>query len=279
MGDNIYLGDRNAVRTPMQWNSDRNAGFSSANPQRLYLPGHHRPRVPLPGGQRRGPAAEPDLAAVVDEAAHRPAPAPQGLRPRHARGPAPGQPQGVRLHPPLRGRAHPVRVQPLPPRAVRRARPVGVPRRDPDRAVRQHLRFPAVGELPYFVTLGPHGFYWFSLEREPAEAAPQAPVASRCRASGTTSSAGRPGASSRRSCLRTWPSAAGSGTRAARSPRRPCSSRSPSRPPFGQGLRRRAPLGHRWRSSSSSRSSSTTGSPERYLLALCLRSPAPRPRS
>ncbi|MBI5573946.1 MAG: maltose alpha-D-glucosyltransferase [Elusimicrobia bacterium] len=38
MGDNYYLGDRNGVRTPMQWNSDRNAGFSMANPQKLYLP-------------------------------------------------------------------------------------------------------------------------------------------------------------------------------------------------------------------------------------------------
>ncbi len=38
MGDNIYLGDRNGVRTPMQWSGDRNAGFSKANPQKLYLP-------------------------------------------------------------------------------------------------------------------------------------------------------------------------------------------------------------------------------------------------
>ena len=38
MGDNFYLGDRNGVRTPMQWSSERNAGFSRANPQRLYLP-------------------------------------------------------------------------------------------------------------------------------------------------------------------------------------------------------------------------------------------------
>jgi len=38
MGDNFYLGDRNGVRTPMQWNADRNAGFSKANPQQLFLP-------------------------------------------------------------------------------------------------------------------------------------------------------------------------------------------------------------------------------------------------
>ncbi len=38
MGDNFYLGDRNGVRTPMQWSPDRNGGFSTANPQELYLP-------------------------------------------------------------------------------------------------------------------------------------------------------------------------------------------------------------------------------------------------
>ncbi|HKL26332.1 MAG TPA: maltose alpha-D-glucosyltransferase, partial [Desulfuromonadales bacterium] len=38
MGDNYYLGDRDGVRTPMQWSADRNAGFSRADPQRLYLP-------------------------------------------------------------------------------------------------------------------------------------------------------------------------------------------------------------------------------------------------
>ncbi|MDD2898353.1 MAG: maltose alpha-D-glucosyltransferase [Desulfuromonadaceae bacterium] len=38
MGDNYFLGDRNGVRTPMQWNPDRNAGFSTSSPQRLFLP-------------------------------------------------------------------------------------------------------------------------------------------------------------------------------------------------------------------------------------------------
>ncbi|HVL67888.1 MAG TPA: maltose alpha-D-glucosyltransferase [Vicinamibacterales bacterium] len=38
MGDNIYLGDRNGVRTPMQWTGDRNGGFSRADPARLYFP-------------------------------------------------------------------------------------------------------------------------------------------------------------------------------------------------------------------------------------------------
>ena len=54
MGDNIYLGDRNGVRTPMQWSSDRNAGFSRANPQSLYLPVIIDPGYHYESRQRRG---------------------------------------------------------------------------------------------------------------------------------------------------------------------------------------------------------------------------------
>ena len=54
MGDNMHLGDRAGVRTPMQWSSDRNAGFSRADPQRLLQPRDHGPGVRIPGGQRRG---------------------------------------------------------------------------------------------------------------------------------------------------------------------------------------------------------------------------------
>ena len=44
MGDNMFLGDRNGVRTPMQWSSDKNAGFSRASPQALCLPSDCRSR-------------------------------------------------------------------------------------------------------------------------------------------------------------------------------------------------------------------------------------------
>ena len=61
MGDNVYLGDRHGVRTPMQWSGDRNGGFSKANPQSLYLPpvidpGYHYEAVNVESQQ-----ANPDL--------------------------------------------------------------------------------------------------------------------------------------------------------------------------------------------------------------------------
>ena len=52
MGDNVYLGDRNGVRTPMQWSGDRNAGFSRANPQKALPADYYRPGIPLRGRQR-----------------------------------------------------------------------------------------------------------------------------------------------------------------------------------------------------------------------------------
>ena len=61
MGDNIYLGDRNGVRTPMQWTPDRNGGFSRCDPARLYLPVDHGPglRLSSRSTSRRSRAACP----------------------------------------------------------------------------------------------------------------------------------------------------------------------------------------------------------------------------
>jgi maltose alpha-D-glucosyltransferase/alpha-amylase len=61
MGDNVYLGDRDAVRTPMQWNGDRNAGFSQCEPNRLFLPviidsQHHYEAINVEA-QRRNPSS------------------------------------------------------------------------------------------------------------------------------------------------------------------------------------------------------------------------------
>ena len=68
MGDNIYLGDRNGVRTPMQWSPDRNAGFSRADPQRLYLPPIMDPVYGYEAVNVEAQPREPSLAAQLDAA-------------------------------------------------------------------------------------------------------------------------------------------------------------------------------------------------------------------
>ena len=68
MGDNIYLGDRNGVRTPMQWSPDRNAGFSRANPQQLILPPIVDPEYHYEAINVETQQKQPELAALVDEA-------------------------------------------------------------------------------------------------------------------------------------------------------------------------------------------------------------------
>ena len=131
MGDNIYLGDRNGVRTPMQWTPDRNGGFSRADPAQLYLPcimdpvyGYRRP-------QRR--SAEPLglVAAELDEAPDQRAQVEPGVRPRHADLRAAGQPRRARLCAPDRRRGHSVRLQSVAHRAGGRTRHGGVERPHP----------------------------------------------------------------------------------------------------------------------------------------------------
>src|SRR6201987_816137 len=63
MGDNIYLGDRNGVRTPMQWSADKNAGFSRANPHSLYLPVNIDPEFHYGGVIVEG--QEPNLSSFL----------------------------------------------------------------------------------------------------------------------------------------------------------------------------------------------------------------------
>jgi maltose alpha-D-glucosyltransferase/alpha-amylase len=164
MGDNIYLGDRNGVRTPMQWDADRNAGFSTANPQRLYLPVVIDPEYH---------AQAVNVAAQVEN--------PSSLL------------WWMRRLVSLRNRYHAFSRGSLEILLPDNRKVLAFLRRHEDETIlvvvnlsrftqaveldlSEHRgtipvelfgssRFPAVGDLPYFVTLGGHGFYWFSLER------------------------------------------------------------------------------------------------------------------
>ena len=111
MGDNIYLGDRNGVRTPMQWTPDRNGGFSRADPAQLYPALHHGPGLRLLRRQCGSAGALAVLAAELDEAADRRAQIDAGIRARHAHLHPPRQPRGARLCAPARRRGHPLRRQ------------------------------------------------------------------------------------------------------------------------------------------------------------------------
>ncbi len=165
MGDNIYLGDRDAVRTPMQWDSDRNAGFSEANPQRLYLPviidpGYHAQAVNVEA-QLEHPSS---LLWWMRRLIH--------LR-RHHKAFGRGtleilRPDNRKVLAFLRryedeqllvvvNLSRYAQCVELDLSEFRGATPV---------ELFGNMRFPAVGDLPYFVTLGGHGFYWFSLEQD-----------------------------------------------------------------------------------------------------------------
>ena len=128
MGDNIFLGDRDGVRTPMQWSPDRNGGFSQGRPGAAGAAADPGPAVRLPGGERGGAGARPEFAAELDAADAGGAQAHARLRPRRDAPALSRQPQGAGLSAGARGRHDPLRVQPVPRGAGGGARPVG-PRR------------------------------------------------------------------------------------------------------------------------------------------------------
>ena len=98
MGDNIFLGDRDGVRTPMQWSVDRNGGFSRADPAQLVLPPIMDPIYGFASRQRGEPRRATQHSPAQLDAAHaRGAQAAPRVRPRHPALPLPRQPQGARL--------------------------------------------------------------------------------------------------------------------------------------------------------------------------------------
>ncbi|MDB6014003.1 MAG: treS [Gammaproteobacteria bacterium] len=170
MGDNFFLGDRNGVRTPMQWSFDRNAGFSRADPQQLFLP----------------PIMDPiyGFEAVNVEAQQRDRSSLLNWMKRMLQ---------VRKTSQAFGRGTLKFIRPGNRKVLvylrqygddtilcvvnlsRSAQPVEIDLADHKGTVPIELlgstAFPPVGELPYFLTLPAYGFYWFRLSRE-AQAPP-----------------------------------------------------------------------------------------------------------
>ena len=171
MGDNIYLGDRNSVRTPMQWTPDRNGGFSRSDPAQLYLPCIMDPVY--------------GYNAVNVEAQTRSLSSLLNWMKRLI---------GVRKSTKVFGRGTLTFIRPAN-RAVlayvrqledeailcvanisRSAQAVELDMSAWKGRVPQEMlgrtNFPRIGELPYLVTLPPYGFFWFSLKTD-AKSEPQ----------------------------------------------------------------------------------------------------------
>ena len=168
MGDNVYLGDRDGVRTPMQWTGDRNAGLLARRLRPALRAAADGPGLRLPGGQRRGPAAHADLAAALAQALHRPAQGASRLRPGQLHPAGARQPEDLRPRAQLRGRRRAVRAQRGAVGPGRAARSVSLRRALPEEMLGR-TRFPRIGELPYLLTLAPRGWFWFLLKEDPEE--------------------------------------------------------------------------------------------------------------
>ncbi|HLJ66872.1 MAG TPA: maltose alpha-D-glucosyltransferase [Chloroflexota bacterium] len=163
MGDNIYLPDRDGVRTPMQWSSDRNGGFSRADFDVLHLPPIMNPVYGFPSvnveAQLRNPSSllhwVHQLLAVrrtwpvFGEGAF------EALQPDNPATFAFLRAHGATIVLCVCNLSHLAQPVQLDLRRFNGRTPV---------ELLGDVRFPPIGELPYLLTLAPYGFYWFSLE-------------------------------------------------------------------------------------------------------------------
>jgi maltose alpha-D-glucosyltransferase/alpha-amylase len=166
MGDNVYLGDRNGVRTPMQWSADRNAGFSQANPQQLYLPlivdhEYHHETVQVEAQQSNSSSLLSWMKRMI------------ALRKRY-RAFSYGD---IRLLEPENRKILAFIRQYQEERILVVANLSrffqhveldlsGFKDQIPAEMFGR-ISLPPIGDLPYQLTLGPHAFYWFALEPQP----------------------------------------------------------------------------------------------------------------
>jgi maltose alpha-D-glucosyltransferase/alpha-amylase len=168
MGDNYYLGDRDGVRTPMQWSADRNGGFSRADPQRLYLPPIMDPvygyqSVNIEAQQRSSPSLLNWMRRLITVRKNHPAFGRGSLRllyPRNRKVLA-----FIREHEDQRLLC----VFNL----ARSAQAVELDLSEYHGSVPVELTgssaFPSIGKLPYMLTLPGYGYYWFVLATEAQE--------------------------------------------------------------------------------------------------------------
>jgi maltose alpha-D-glucosyltransferase/alpha-amylase len=179
MGDNIFLGDRNGVRTPMQWSSDKNAGFSRANPQALYLPIIYDPEYHYEAVNVEAQLQNPHSLLWWT----------RRLLALRKRWRALGEGRCEFLQPDNRRilaylLRHEAETLLVVANLSRFVQPVELDLSAFKGRVPMELfgrtGFPAVTEAPYFLTLSPHAFFWFTLQApaaaEPAHAPARTPA-------------------------------------------------------------------------------------------------------
>lgn len=169
LGDNVFLGDRNGVRTPMQWSSDKNAGFSRANPQSLFLPiildpEYHYEAVNVENQQNNPHSLlwwTKRLLALRKRWPVFGLGSIEFLQPDNRKILAFVRKHGNETVLVVCNLSRFVQAVELNLSAFKQLVPVEMFSRN---------AFPPISDNPYLLTIGPHAFYWFSLEPRVAEA-------------------------------------------------------------------------------------------------------------